>query len=264
MKAGRFDAGDGFPKGNEARRLVHDWAAEDSLDGQAAQTFACAPAVTAFHAPTAAPSRPMASSPEVVVVGSIMQDLTLTCAEFPRAGETVLGGLRTGQGGKGSNQAIACGRAGARTLFIGAMGRDATADQAENFYRAEKIRCHIARKAAHPTGTAVILLNHAGENEIVVAPGANLRLAAADVPAAALRGAKVVLTQLESNLATTAHALRTARRAQVTTILNPAPMRADFDPALLAIVDILIPNESEFAALVRQLSKSERPGFTEV
>lgn len=205
----------------------------------------------------------MSSKPEVVVVGSIMQDLTLECAEFPRGGETIVGVLRTGQGGKGSNQAIACGRAGARTLFIGAMGFDAAADQAEQFYRAEKIGCRIARKSESPTGTAVILVNRAGQNEIVVAPGANARLAASDVPRAALLGAKVVVTQLEANLATTAHTLRAARAAGATTILNPAPMRADFDPAQLAHVDILIPNESEFVALVRQLQGSRRAGFTE-
>ncbi len=205
----------------------------------------------------------MASSPEVVVVGSIMQDLTLVCAEFPRSGETVVGRMRSGQGGKGSNQAIAAGRAGARTLFIGAMGRDGYADQAEKFYRAEKIGCRIARKGRQPTGTAVILLNRSGENQIVIDPGANARLAAADVPLAALRGAQVVLTQLESNLATTAHALRAARRARVTTILNPAPMRPDFAAALLKHVDILIPNESEFVALVRQLPQLRRSSFSE-
>ncbi|MBC8009403.1 MAG: ribokinase, partial [Burkholderiales bacterium] len=90
-------------------------------------------------------------------------------------------------------------------------------------------------------------------NEIVVDLGANAQLVPADVPRSVLHRAKVVLTQLESNLATTAQTLRAARRARVTTILNPAPMRADFDPALLRDVDILIPNETEFVALVNQL-----------
>ncbi|MDI1320831.1 MAG: ribokinase [bacterium] len=195
----------------------------------------------------------MSSTPHVVVVGSIMQDLTFTCDEFPRGGQTIMARLASGQGGKGSNQAIACGRTGVRTAFVGAMGRDAFADQVAAFYRREKIGCHLALKPGQATGTAVILINKEGQNQIVIEPGANARLAPADVPRALLAGAKVVVTQLESNLATTAHVLRTARAAGVTTILNPAPMRADFAPVLLRYVDVLIPNESEFITLVRGL-----------
>ena len=205
----------------------------------------------------------MASSPHVVVVGSIMHDLTLVCDEFPRSGQTIVGRLRSGLGGKGSNQAIACGRVGVRTGFAGAMGRDAMAAQAAAFYRREKISCRLALKSGRSTGTAVITLNGHGQNQIVIEPGANDLLAPADVPVAWLVHAQVVVTQFESNLATTAHVLRTARRAAVTTILNPAPMRADFDPRWLQHVDILIPNESEFSALVRTLPGIRRRGFSE-
>lgn len=187
-----------------------------------------------------------------------MQDFTFACAEFPASGETVIGRLAIGQGGKGSNQAIACGRTGVRTMFVGAMGRDAFAGLVAAFYRREKIGCRIALKSDQATGTAVILLNKEGQNQIVIEPGANARLAPTDVPRALLTRAKVVVTQLESNLATTAHVLRTARAAGVTTILNPAPMRADFDQTLLRHVDILIPNESEFIALVRGLPGMRR------
>ncbi len=204
----------------------------------------------------------MSSSPQVVVVGSIMQDLTFTCEEFPRGGQTIMARLASGQGGKGSNQAIACGRTGARTTFVGAMGPDGFAEQVAAFYRREKIGCRIALKSGQATGTAVILINKEGQNQIVIEPGANTRLAPADIPRALLTGAQVVVTQLESNLATTAHVLRTARAAGVTTILNPAPMRADFNQTLLRHVDILIPNESEFIALVRRLPGIRR-GLTE-
>ncbi|SDR86532.1 ribokinase [Opitutus sp. GAS368] len=205
----------------------------------------------------------MPPSPQVVVVGSIMQDLTFACAEFPRAGETIMARLAGGQGGKGSNQAIACGRTGMKTVFIGAMGRDGFAGQVTAFYRREKIGCHLVLKAGQSTGTAVILLNREGQNQIVIEPGANAALAPADVPRSLLAKARVVVTQLESNLATTAHVLRVARQAGVTTILNPAPMRTDFGPALLRHVDILIPNESEFVALVRALPGIRRRGFDE-
>lgn len=188
--------------------------------------------------------------PQVVVVGSFVQDLTWKCAAFPQAGETVVGTFVTGPGGKGSNQAVAAGRAGARTLFVGAVGRDAFATEAKKFYRAEGIGARFVEKPPHATGTAGILVNAAGQNEIIVALGANAALRPTDVPAAALDSARVVVTQHETDLGTVAAVLRTAHRAGATTVHNPAPMRADFDPALLRHVDILIPNESEFAALM--------------
>ena len=205
----------------------------------------------------------MPLSPQVVVVGSIMQDLTFACGEFPARGETVMARLAVGQGGKGSNQAIACGRTGVSTAFVGAMGPGAYAKEVAAFYRREKIGCRLALKKDRPTGTAVILINSEGQNMIVIEPGANARLAAVDVPRSLLTRAKVVVTQMESNLATTASVLRTARRAGVTTVLNPAPMRDDFDPRLLRHVDILVPNESEFVALVRKLPGIRRPKFDE-
>lgn len=204
----------------------------------------------------------MMNSPSVLVVGSLMQDLTFACATFPRAGETIVGKLRSGQGGKGSNQAIACGRTGVRTAFVGAVGEDSFAVKVENFYRQQRILCHLARKPKASTGTAVILLDAAGQNQIVIEPGANASLAPRDVPASWLSDAKVVVTQLESNLATTAQVLRRARRNGAITVLNPAPMRSEFDASLLQCVDVLIPNESEFASLVRLLPGMEQPDFS--
>ena len=203
------------------------------------------------------------ASPHVVVVGSYVQDLCWKCVKFPLSGETIVGEFATGPGGKGSNQAVAAGRAGAETLFIGAVGGDAFGREAKAFYRAEKIPAVFVEKPRHATGTAAILVDGSGQNEIVVALGANAALAKADVPRAALEQARVVVGQLESNLSTTAHALKTARRAGVATILNPAPMRADFDASMLAAVDILIPNETEFIALVNRLRISGRTEFTE-
>ncbi len=188
--------------------------------------------------------------PQVVVVGSFVQDLTWKCAAFPAPGETVVGTFVTGPGGKGSNQAVAAGRTGVPTLFVGAVGRDAFARDARIFYRTEGIAARFVEKPPHATGTAGILVNAHGQNEIIVALGANAALRPADVPAVALRAARVVVTQHETDLRTVAAVLRTARRAGVITIHNPAPMRTDFDPALLKHVDILIPNESEFAALM--------------
>lgn len=201
--------------------------------------------------------------PQVVVVGSFVQDLTWQCSAFPKPGETVIGTFATGPGGKGSNQAVAAGRAGAPTLFIGAVGRDAFASEAKAFYAAEGIAACFAEKPKDATGTAGILVNTSGQNEIIVALGANARLAKTDIDPKALAGAKIVVTQLESNLATTAFVLKTARDAGTTTVLNPAPMRADFNPAILKHVDILIPNEAEFTALVNLLPATGQKDFTE-
>lgn len=201
--------------------------------------------------------------PQVVVVGSFVQDLTWKCAAFPQPGETVIGTFVTGPGGKGSNQAVAAGRAGASTVFVGAVGRDAFAADAKAFYKANGIGARFVEKPKHATGTAAILVNTSGQNEIIVALGANAVLAKSDIDTRLLAGAKIVVTQLESNLATTAHVLKTARRAGVTTLLNTAPMRTDFDPAMLKHVDILIPNETEFATLVNLLPATGRRDFTE-
>ena len=201
--------------------------------------------------------------PQVVVVGSFVQDLTWKCAEFPRAGETVIGTFVTGPGGKGSNQAVAAGRAGAATLFIGAVGRDVFADAAKRFYRAEGIGARFIEKPKHATGTAAILVNQHGQNEIIVALGASAYLQPRDVDAALVRGAKLVVCQHEANLPVNTHVFRLARKSGVTTVLNPAPMRADFDPAVLTLVDVLIPNETEFVALVNLLPASQQKDFTE-
>jgi ribokinase len=194
--------------------------------------------------------------PQVVVVGSFVQDLSWQCAEFPRAGETVIGTFVTGPGGKGSNQAVAAGRAGAPTVFIGAVGRDVFADAAAKFYRAEGIGARFVVKPKHATGSAAILVNSAGQNEIVVALGASAHLQPRDVDAALIQGARIVVCQHEANLPVNAHVFRLARRAGVATVLNPAPMRADFDPSILPLTDTLIPNESEFVALVKLLPAS--------
>jgi ribokinase len=201
--------------------------------------------------------------PRVVVVGSYMQDLCWKCPEFPKPGETLVGGFATGPGGKGSNQAIACGRLGVPTLFVGAIGKDAFAEQARAFYKSEGVAARFAIKSRHATGNAAILVDSHGQNQIIIAPGSNLALARADVPLAAIRGARVVVTQLESNIATTSWALGEARRAGVTTILNTAPMRADFDHTMLRHVDIVVPNETEFAALVNLIPSTGVKNLTE-
>ena len=187
--------------------------------------------------------------PSVVIIGSFMQDLAFRVDQFPRPGETRTGAFAPGPGGKGSNQAIAAGRAGADAVFMGAIGADSFGDGARAFYRKEGVRAHWAIKKS-PTGTAGITIDSSGQNQIVIGLGANAELGFSDLDTKTIATAKVVVAQFESNLATTAKALAFARRHGVTTILNPAPMRTDYPKGLLKSVDILIPNETEFMTLL--------------
>ncbi len=197
---------------------------------------------------------PMKKS-SVVVVGSYVKDMSFRCGRFPGAGETVLGLFTTGPGGKGSNQAVACARAGVATRFVGAVGRDALGSEAAVFLGSEGIDARLPAKAGHATAAAAILVNASGQNEIIVALGASAVLAPRDVPASLIRGARVVICQGEANNAVNLHAFRLARRFGAATLLNPAPMGPHFDRRILALTDLLVPNETEFEAL-----SGHRPG----
>jgi ribokinase len=200
--------------------------------------------------------------PRVVVVGTYVQDLSFRCADFPRPGESRIGGFTTAPGGKGFNQAVASHRAGVAARFIGAVGRDAFAGEAKKFCRNEKLPARLVAKPGHATAAAAVLVNAAGQNQIVVALGAGAGLRPADLGPAPFRHAKVVVCQHETTPALNLRVFRAARRAGAVTVLNPAPMRADFDPAILALTDVFIPNETEFAAVVGRLPATGRKNFT--
>jgi ribokinase len=199
---------------------------------------------------------------DVVVVGSFNVDHAWRCDSLPAPGATLAGDYASGPGGKGFNQAIAAARAGARTAFVCALGDDAGGRLARDLSTADGLDLR-AFAADGPTGTAGIYVDAAGRNTIVIGAGANAALSAAHVAAQddALRHARVVLAQLESPEAAVAAALSAARREGAVAILNPAPANAGSTTALLALVDILTPNETEFAALVaRHLGERIDPG----
>jgi ribokinase len=200
-------------------------------------------------------------SPSVVVVGTFVKDLSFHCERFPGAGETVHGAFATCPGGKGFNQAVASARAGATARFVGAVGRDPFGAEARAFLKSEGIDARLAAKRGLSTGAAAVLVDASGQNQIVVAVGAGAAILPRDVPPALIRGARVVICQREANEVINLHAFRHARRFGATTIFNPAPMGPGFDPAVLALTDVLIPNESEFAALTRH-APSGGPGET--
>ena len=199
----------------------------------------------------------------ILVIGSYVQDLTFNLPEFPKPGQTLIGKFQTGPGGKGSNQAVAAARTGVQTAFIGATGNDAFAQVAQEFHAQEGIKSQLASKAEHTTGTAGILVNEKGENEIVVALGANNELAVEDISEELILEAEIVVSQLESNLQATSHALQFAKSNHITTLLNPAPMRHDFPMEMLESVDILTPNETEFVHLIRARLPEKFSSFSE-
>ena len=188
----------------------------------------------------------------VAVVGSLNMDLVARAARIPQPGETVIGGeFRNVPGGKGANQAVAAARLGAQVSMVGRVGRDAFAGPLLDSLAADGIDHTFVIQDPHAaTGVALIVVDDAGENSIVVASGANMRLSPTDVDAAetAIAGADALLLQLESPLETVTRAAELARAHGVTVILNPAPARP-LPVELLALVDVLIPNESETALL---------------
>ena len=190
----------------------------------------------------------------IVVIGSFVQDLAFYTKQFPKPGETVVGDFRPGPGGKGFNQAVAASRAGVPTLFLGAVGRDAFGARAKTFARETGVHAHFIEKPKHATGAAMITVNSAGQNQIIISLGANLGLRPRDIPAQLLTPAQVVVCQAESDFGTVGFVLRAARRNGAITVFNPAPMRAEFDPGVLRHTEVLIPNESEFIALVRKFA----------
>ena len=190
--------------------------------------------------------------PRIVVIASYMHAFTIKTPHAPRDGETVIGSeADVGPGGKGSNQAIAAARLGAAVQALGCVGRDAFGDAALGLWRAEGIDIRaVAQADGVTTGLAVIILDDAGQNRIVVYPGANDRLTPEMVDAAeeAIRSADVLVAQLETRRDPVRRALALARRHGVRTILNPAPARP-LDETVLGNVDVLTPNETEAATI---------------
>jgi ribokinase len=189
------------------------------------------------------------SGPAVAVVGSLNLDLVVRAARLPGPGETVSGDdVFRNPGGKGANQAVAAARLGRRVAMVGCVGDDAAGRELlESLAGAEVDTERVRVVDGVPSGTAFITVGDDGENQIVVSPGANARLTAADVDDArpALEAAAVTLLQLEVPLEVVAAAAATAGGRVV---LNPAPVR-DLPGGLLAGVDVLVPNRVELAQL---------------
>jgi ribokinase len=189
--------------------------------------------------------------PAVTVVGSINQDMVARVPRLPGPGETVLGhDLVMVPGGKGLNQAVAAARAGATTAFVGMVGDDSAGQHLLAVLDEEGVDTRGVATVGALTGRALISVADDGENHIVVVPGANASVSVAHVDRhhASVERARVLLAQLEIPLLAVEAALRRARASGVTTILNATPP-LPLDAELLRLVDVLVVNEHEAAAL---------------
>lgn len=189
----------------------------------------------------------------IVVFGSINIDLIGHAPTLMRPGETVLGTtLDFAPGGKGANQALAAARAGAETRLVGCVGNDDFAARALSLLNEAEIDLAHVRRMDRHTGTALIIVDDAGENMITVLPGANNRLNAAALEQAGLDRDDYLLLQLETPLAGIAAAAELARKAGAKTVLNLAPFMA-VPEALLGAVSVLVVNETELAGALDML-----------
>jgi ribokinase len=194
-------------------------------------------------------------SGRVIVVASVNVDLVVIVDRLPAPGETVTGAQFTRHhGGKGGNQAVAAARLGAPTAFVGAIGGDAFGREARAALEAEGIDLRgLVELPDEATGVALIQVDATGENTIAVAGGANATLSPDHVQSAmdrlAPRPGDVILVGHEIQTSTTEAALRLARAAGATTILNPAPARG-LSRAVVALADVTTPNRIELTELV--------------
>jgi ribokinase len=185
----------------------------------------------------------------IVVFGSINGDLIVPVPHLPHPGETVLGGdYSILPGGKGANQALAARRAGAEVMLAGAVGTDSFADIALGGLRRQGVDTRLVRSVEQPTGCAAIMVSAEGENAIAVAPGANARVCADQVPDEFLGPATILVTQMEVPPGETEILIGRLRARGGRSLLNLAPA-LPVAPALLRNVDLVVANEGEAATL---------------
>lgn len=190
----------------------------------------------------------------VIVFGSINMDLVARTPRIPVPGETLIGrSFETVPGGKGANQAVAVARLGIPTQMIGRVGGDAFGETLLNGLVSSGVNCQgvLIDRTTH-SGVAIITVDDASENNIVIVPGANGEVDASDVERlqAALSGAKVLLLQLEVPLPAVVAAAQAAKQAGLTVVLDPAPARSDLPDQLYPLIDIITPNQVETSQLV--------------
>lgn len=188
----------------------------------------------------------------IIVFGSINMDLNMRVKNFPQAGETLLSrSYSTTPGGKGANQALSAARLGVKTALIGKVGDDGFGNRMMHVLRRnEVITSGVTRSEIFPTGMAMVLRNAAGENQIIVASGANSEVSAEQAPAEILGAGNYLLVQMELPMEQNAIVMKAAQENGARVVMNLAPALSIPKP-MLKLVDYLIVNQIE----ARQLGK---------
>ena len=185
---------------------------------------------------------------KVTVVGSFMYDLVATAPRRPKTGETLIGdSFGMFLGGKGANQAIAASRAGAIVSMVGRLGNDLFGDQFLEKFSTEVINTDfVIQDTENGTGVGMPLIDASGDNSIVIIPQANMALSFENIDQAesSIADSDVLVLQCEVPMEANQRAAEIANKTDTLVILNPAPA-CEIPDALLSLVDIITPNESE-------------------
>lgn len=193
---------------------------------------------------------------KVIVVGSANTDLTVRAESLPRSGETVIADeFMISYGGKGANQALAALKAGAAVNFLAKIGTDAYGNLLyDRLVRSGLDPEGLLRDRTEPAGLALIAIDKAGNNQIIVIPGSNRHFMVEDLRPLEhlLLAGSLFLTQLEIPLPTVEYALRLAKTRGMTTILDPAPV-SPLPFQVYSLIDILTPNEIEVSSLTEMV-----------
>lgn len=191
----------------------------------------------------------------IIVFGSINMDIHMRVKDFPVPGETILSpSYDMSPGGKGANQALAASRGGAKTAIVGKIGDDGMGTRIlNNLRRHEVLTTGVATSDSLPTGMAFVTTNMHGENNIIVASGANGEVSATQVPDEILTPGNIVLLQMEVPLGENFSLMERAKQHGATIMLNLAPA-FHLPQKVLTLVDYLIVNEIEARSMAREIS----------
>ena len=187
----------------------------------------------------------------ICVIGSLNMDLVVKVDTMPKGGQTLIGSnFKEVPGGKGANQAVAMARLGGNVSMIGKVGNDGFGQTLLNALKTDNVNTDYIGIEEGPTGVALITVDKNAENSIVVAPGANFKVAVEDIDnnIESINNSDIVVVQLETPLETIKYGLKKAKEAGKYTILNPAPAVV-LEDEIIKNVDLLTPNETELEIL---------------
>lgn len=197
----------------------------------------------------------------ITVIGSSNTDLVVQTPNFPKPGETIIGGdLNTFSGGKGANQAVAAARLGGNVSFIAKVGEDDFGALAIKGLKKDSINTqYVFKDKNSPSGVAIIMIDENGENIIVVSPGANNQLKPKDIDASseAIQNSDYILMQLETPLETVSYVLEKGFGLGKKMILNPAPAQ-ELSKDVYSKLFLITPNETEAELLTKVMVSDEK------